>query len=43
MKNPEVYLSNPVNAYLMVKRFTADWEDAVKIHFNDYSLQSTLC
>lgn len=27
-QNTELYLSNPVNAYLLVKRLTTDWKDA---------------
>ena len=26
LKNPDFYLGNPVNAFLLVKRFTLDWE-----------------
>jgi len=26
MEDPEKYLSNPVIAFLMVKRFTSEWE-----------------
>ena len=25
-ENPDQYLSNPLNAFLLVKRFTIDWE-----------------
>lgn len=27
LKNPELYLSNPINAFLLIKRFTFDWEN----------------
>lgn len=28
--NPEKHLSNPVNAFLVVKRFTSDWGNIVQ-------------
>jgi len=40
MDNPEKYLSNPVMAFLMVKRFTVDWQNIVKTYFDNYE-QST--
>lgn len=49
-KDPTDYLSNPINAYLLVKRLTADWkatEDLIKndlyegkIQFNFSTLYS---
>jgi len=30
MENPEKYLSNPVIAFLMVKRFTTDWKNILQ-------------
>lgn len=30
LKNPEEHLSNPVNAFLVVKRFTTDWDGIVQ-------------
>lgn len=30
MEDPNVYLGNPINAYLFVKKFTLDWETKVK-------------
>jgi len=41
MENGEKYLSNPVVAFLMVKRFTADWDDALKTLFNQDDTKST--
>lgn len=29
LSNPEIYLSNPVNAFLLVKRFTTDWDNVL--------------
>jgi len=29
LENPEKHLSNPVNAFLVVKRFTSDWDHMV--------------
>jgi len=34
MENPEKYLSNPVIAFLMVKRFTIDWENILQTFLN---------
>jgi len=41
MENPEKYLSNPLTAFLVVKRFTIDWENALKVHLNTRRLQRT--
>ena len=30
MEDPNVYLGNPINAYLFVKKFTLDWETEVQ-------------
>jgi len=40
MENPEKYLSNPVIAFLMVKRFTSDWDKALDIYFNNSKTDS---
>lgn len=29
-KNPEDHLSNPINAYLLIKRFTSDWNNILE-------------
>ena len=41
MENPEKYLSNPVIAYLMVKRFSTDWQNAVELYFNNSGTQTS--
>ena len=30
LSDPEKHLANPVNAFLLVKRFTTDWEDVIE-------------
>lgn len=34
-KDPTDYLSNPINAYLLVKRLTADWKATEDLIRND--------
>jgi len=33
----ETFLSNPVNAYLLVKRLTSDWKTAAELIEGSYS------
>jgi len=40
MQDPEKHVSNPLNAFLMVKRFTYDWKDALKTHLDNGEPQS---
>lgn len=39
LSNPEIYLSNPVNAFLLVKRFTTDWESMLHEYIQGNSSQ----
>jgi len=40
MENAEKYLSNPVIAFLLVKRFTSDWENIVNTYLDNNRTQS---
>jgi len=33
--NTEEYLSNPVNAFLLIKRFSIDWNDNIRNFVNN--------
>jgi len=35
LKNPEKHMSNPVNAFLAVKRFTSDWDHIVQTYIRN--------
>ena len=37
LKNPEKHMSNPVNAFLAVKRFTSDWDYVVQTYIRNNS------
>lgn len=38
LRNPEKHMSNPVNAFLAVKRFTSDWDHVVQTYIrNNYT------
>lgn len=40
--DPERHLWNPVNAYLLIKRFTVDWERFVNNEFRTGDEESTI-
>ena len=31
LEDPDLYLGNPVNAYLFVKHFTIDWDNEIDV------------
>jgi len=35
LRNPEKHMSNPVNAFLAVKRFTSDWDNVVQTYIRN--------
>ena len=35
LRNPEKHMSNPVNAFLAVKRFTSDWDHIVETYIRN--------
>jgi len=35
LRNPEKHMSNPVNAFLAVKRFTSDWDHIVQTYIRN--------
>jgi len=35
LQNPEKHMSNPVNAFLAVKRFTSDWDHIVQTYIRN--------
>jgi len=39
LADPERYFGNPVNAYLLIKRFTADWERLVDTQIRSSSAE----
>ena len=41
LEDPEKYLSNPVNAFLMVKRFTVDWQNILQTFLDVNHAQGT--
>ena len=41
-KNPAKYLSNPINAYLLIKRLTSDWKKVETI-MNQHLAPGILC
>jgi prolyl 4-hydroxylase len=42
LANPEKHLSNPVNAFLMVKRFTSDWEYMVDTYIRSNATEGNV-
>jgi len=42
LADPLRYFGNPVNAYLLVKRFTADWEKLVNTKIRSSSAEGFL-
>jgi len=40
LKNPEKHMSNPVNAFLAVKRFTSDWDYIVQTYIQNNITES---
>jgi len=42
LADPERYIGNPVNAYLLVKRFTSDWEQVVNTQIRSSSAEGLL-
>ena len=39
MKDPQQYLSNPVNSYLLIKKFTIDWEELQDLIKKNHAIQ----
>jgi len=39
LRNPEKHMSNPVNAFLAVKRFTSDWDHIVETYIRNNSTE----
>jgi len=39
LRNPEKHMSNPVNAFLAVKRFTSDWDHIVQTYVRNNSTE----
>jgi len=39
LQNPEKHMSNPVNAFLAVKRFTSDWDQVVQTYIQNNSTE----
>jgi len=39
LQNPEKHMSNPVNAFLAVKRFTSDWDYVVQTYIRNNSTE----
>jgi len=42
LADPERYLGNPVNAYLLVKRFTSDWEQVVNTQIRTNNAEGSM-
>jgi len=42
LADPERFLGNPVNAYLLIKRFTADWERLVNTQIRAASAEGSV-
>jgi prolyl 4-hydroxylase len=42
LEDPDLYLGNPVNAYLFVKHFTIDWDNEIDIVIKNNSRSGKL-